>query len=125
MRDHKKLRAFELADELAVLIYRVTKTFPKDELYGLTSQMRRAVVSVPSNIVEGCSRESHIEYLRFLEISLGSLRELRYQFSLANRLGYIADNETEICEKKLTEVEKVLTALVLALRKSKPNSLIA
>ena len=72
MRDHTKLRAFELADEVAVLIYRATRGFPKEEIYGLTSQMRRAAVSVPSNIVEGCARESQAEYLRFLEIAFGS-----------------------------------------------------
>jgi four helix bundle protein len=64
MRDHTKLRAFELADEVVLLIYRATRKFPKDENYGLTSQMRRAAVSVPSNIVEGCARMSQAEYLR-------------------------------------------------------------
>jgi four helix bundle protein len=62
MRDHTKLRAFELADEVAVLVYRVTSGFPREELYGLTSQMRRAAVSVPSNIVEGCARDSQTDY---------------------------------------------------------------
>lgn len=81
MRDHSKLRAYELTDEIALLVYRISKDFPKDEIYGLTSQMRRAAVSVPSNIVEGCARESQQEYLRFLEIAFGSLRELRYQLS--------------------------------------------
>jgi len=76
MRDHTKLRAFVLADEVAIFTYRETKNFPKDEIYGLTSQMRRAAVSVPSNIVEGCSRESQSEFLRFLEIAFSSLREL-------------------------------------------------
>jgi four helix bundle protein len=75
MRDHSKLRAFELADEVTFLVYRVTQNFPKEEIYGLTSQMRRAAVSVPSNIVEGCARESETEYLRFLEIAFGSLRK--------------------------------------------------
>jgi len=63
MRDHTKLRAFELADEVAVLVYRVTAEFPREELYGLTSQMRRAAVSVPSNIVEGCARDSKADIL--------------------------------------------------------------
>ena len=58
MRDHTKLRAFELADEVAIITYRETRNFPKDEIYGLTSEMRRSAVSVPSNIVEGCARES-------------------------------------------------------------------
>ena len=94
MRDHTKLRAFELADEVAMIIYQVTRKFPKEEIYGLTSQMRRAGVSVPSNIVEGCARESQGEYLRFLGIAFGSLRELHYQYGLAKRLGYIKDDDT-------------------------------
>ena len=92
MRDHTKLRAFELADEVAILTYRETRNFPKDEMYGLTSQMRRAAVSVPSNIVEGCARESQVEFLRFLEIAFASLRELRYQVGLSKRLGYFDGN---------------------------------
>jgi hypothetical protein len=74
MRDHTKLRAFELADEVALMIYQVTKDFPKDEIYGLTSQMRRAAVSIPSNIVEGCGRKTQKEYQRFLVIAYGSLK---------------------------------------------------
>ena len=85
MRDHTKLRAFVLADEVALLTYRGTKKFPKNEIYGLTSQMRRAAVSVPSNIVEGCARVSQVEFLRFLEIAFSSLRELHYQFGLSER----------------------------------------
>ena len=101
MRDHTKLRAFELADEMAVLIYKITKGFPKNEIYGLTSQMRRSGVSVPSNIVEGCARESQVEYLRFLEIAYGSLRELHYQFTLASRLGYVKEPEISECNLKI------------------------
>jgi four helix bundle protein len=123
MRDHTKLRAFELADELAVLIYRVTRTFPKDEIYGLTSQMRIAAVSVPSNIVEGCARESQTEYLRFLEIAFGSLRELHYQYGLAQRLGYADDFAATECELKMLEAEKVLGALMRSMRSKKPKSL--
>jgi len=118
MRDHTKLRAFELADDLAVLIYRITISFPKEEVYGLTAQMRRAAVSVPSNIVEGCARSSQVEYNRFLEISFGSLRELNYQFSLAIRLGYIKEQDFNAsdCKAKLTEAEKVLGALIRTMR---------
>jgi len=112
MRDHTKLRAFELADELAILIYRITKVFPREEIYGLTSQMRRAAVSVASNIVEGCARESQCEYLRFLEIAFGSLRELHYQFGLSNRLGYLCEQDIPACEHKFVESEKVLGALI-------------
>lgn len=73
MRDHTKLRAFEIADELATLIYQITAKFPREELYGLTSQMRRAAVSVPSNIVEGCARDTQADYQRFLTMAFGHL----------------------------------------------------
>lgn len=117
MRDHTKLRAFELADEVALLIYRATRRFPRQEIYALTSQMRRAAVSVPSNIVEGCARESQAEYLRFLEIAFGSLRELHYQFALARRLGFTNELEVPECDSKIVETEKVLSALIRSLRK--------
>ena len=118
MRDHNKLRAFELADEIALLTYRITRDFPKEEVYGLSSQMRRAAVSIRSNIVEGCARESQSEYLRFLEIAFASLRELQYQFGLSNRLGYLNDSDSIQCNTKLIETEKVLAALLRSLRKT-------
>ena len=118
MRDHTKLRAFELADEITIMTYRMTKGFPKEEIFGLTSQMRRAAVSVPSNIVEGCARESQVEYLRFLEIAFSSLRELHYQFGLAKRLGYLAEEEVSECDLTLVEAEKVLGALLRSMRKA-------
>ncbi len=116
MRDHTKLRAFELTDEVAVLTYRETMDFPREEIYGLTSQMRRAAVSVPSNIVEGCAHESQTEYLRFLEIAFASLRELSYQSSLSKRLGYLNCNTYDGLEIKLIETQKVLGALIRSLR---------
>jgi four helix bundle protein len=120
MRDHRKLRAFELADQLAVAVYRATQTFPKNEQFGLTSQMRRAAVSVASNIVEGCARHSPRDYIHFLDMAYGSSRELEYQVSLAHRLGYM-DNPTYsplalACE----ETCKVLNSLMRSLRKSVP-----
>ena len=117
MRDHTKLRAFELADEVALLTYRATRKFPKEEIYGLTSQMRRAAVSIPSNIVEGCTRESQAEYLRFLEIAFGSLRELHYQLGLSKRLVYSDEHDTSNCESKIVEAEKVLGALLRSMRR--------
>jgi len=117
MRDHTKLRAFELSDEVAVFIYRLTRNFSTEEMYGLASQMRRAAVSVPSNIVEGCTRESQSEYLRFLEIAFGSLRELHYQFSLSKRLSYCSEESGSATDSKILEAEKVLAALIRSLRK--------
>ena len=118
MRDHAKLRAFNLADEVVLMIYRVTREFPKEKIYGLTSQMRRAAISVPSNIVEGCAREGQAEYHRFLEIAFGSLRELHYQLGLSKRLGYCDGNNLLSYESKIVETEKVLGALLRSMRKS-------
>ena len=116
MRDHTKLKAFELADAVAVLVYQETRKFPKEEIYGLTSQMRRAAVSIPSNIVEGCARDTQAEYLRFLDIAFGSLRELHYQFSLASRLGFFGEQNMSNLESKIVETEKVLNSLIRTLR---------
>ena len=116
MRDHTKLRAFTLADEVALLIYRFTSSFPREEQFGLTSQMRRAAVSIPSNIVEGCGRQSEADFLRFLDIAYGSLREVEYQASLALRLGFA--DETPGLKTKLTETSKVLAALIRSIRKA-------
>ena len=91
MRDHKRLKVFHAADELALLVYKVTRGFPREEQFGLTSQMRRAAISVPSNIVEGCARPTEADYIRFLGTSFASLQELQYQGSLASRLGYLRD----------------------------------
>ncbi len=117
MRDHNKLKAFQLADEMVVALYQATRSMPKEEIFGLTSQMRRAAVSVPSNIVEGCARESESEYLRFLEIAFASLRELHYQFSLSKRLGFLNEQQTSPCLAKILETEKVLSALIRSFRK--------
>lgn len=116
MRDHTKLRAFELADRLTLLVCQHTKGFPRDELFGLTSQIRRAAVSVPSNIVEGCARYSQVEYVRFLEIAFGSAREVQYQISLAHRLGYLTEDCTDELIAAATETTKVLDALLRSLR---------
>jgi four helix bundle protein len=122
MRDHRKLRAFELADQLALTVYQTTKTFPKDEIFGMTAQMRRAAVSVPSNIVEGCARNSNADFLRFLDIAFGSGRELEYQLSLATRLGYIDPGESQQLDAIVNELMKVLSGLVKSLRQNDSDS---
>ena len=100
MRDHTKLRAFELADEIVLLIYQLTKKFPNDELYGLTSQMRRAAISVPSNIAEGYGRKTIPDYVRCLYIAYGSTCELETQTLLSGNLKYLNDNKKSHSWKK-------------------------
>ncbi len=89
MRDHRKLEISVLSDQLVMDTYEATRAFPKEEIYGLTSQMRRSAVSVPTNIVEGCGRKTEVEFDRFLDISFGSIRELGYLIELSSRLGYL------------------------------------
>jgi len=116
MRDHHKLDAFNLADELAILTYQMTRGFPQDERFGLVAQMRRAAVSVASNIVEGCARRTQSDYLRFLDMAFGSLRELGYQFSLAHRLGYMDAKAYGPIGEKCEKTSKVLAGLIRSLR---------
>ena len=117
MRDHTKLRAFELADQLALDVYRATQSFPREEQFGLTSQMRRAAVSAASNIVEGCARHSERDYVHFLDMAYGSARELQYQVSLAHRLGFLDEQSHESLSARLVEATKVLNGLIRSLRK--------
>ena len=112
MRDHRKLKAFELADALVLEVYRATKSFPKDELYGLTSQLRRAAVSVPTNIVEGCGRGTPKEYLHFLRVAFASLREVGYLLDLAHRLGYLSAEHNESLQEQYDATARTLGALV-------------
>lgn len=116
MRNPRTLKAFSLADDLAVEVYRVTRVFPSEERYGLTNQLRRGAVSVASNLVEGCSRESQADFCRFVEIALGSAMELHYQLSLAARLGFGIDAEVKTAEAKAEVVAKTLNGLVTTLR---------
>lgn len=116
MRDHRKLRAFELADQFVVAIYHATADFPKAEQFGLTSQMRRCAVSVPANIVEGSARRTQADYLRFLEIAFGSLRELGYFIDLSNRLGFLLDEARQELDSDYAVLSRTLGALIQSLR---------
>lgn len=119
MRDHRKLHAFELADSLALAIYGAARGFPKDEQFGLTAQLRRAAVSIASNIVEGCARESPADYVRFLDMAFASAREVEYQLSLASRLEYLDTATATVVVQKADETAKVLAALLRSLRAKK------
>ena len=118
MRDHRKLRAFELADQLVLLVYEFTRNFPRNEMFGLTSQMRRCAVSVPANIVEGSGRYTENEYVRFLDIAFGSLRELGYYIDLSHRLGFLQHQARSKLEGIHDELSRTLSGLIRSLRKS-------
>ena len=111
-RTHRDLIAWQAAMDLAEIIYQQTSTFPKDEKFGLTIQIRRAAVSVPSNIAEGAARNSSREFFQFLGVAMGSLAELESQLELAIRLKYLPENT-----EALTHARRV-GRLVNALRKS-------
>src|SRR5207248_9495337 len=93
MRDYAKIEAWKMADDLTVAVYKRTLSFPREEIYGLTAQLRRASYSVPANIVEGSSRDSQKDYLHFLYIARGSLSETEYFIHLAGRLDYLSAME--------------------------------
>lgn len=121
MRNPEELEVFRFADELVLLVYGVTARFPVEERYGLTSQIRRAVVSVSSNLVEGCSRESQVEFRRFVEIALGSAMELAHQLSLARRLNLGCEADFTLVEERASRVGKMLVGLRKALRAETRN----
>ena len=116
MKTHKDLKVWQKSMDLVELVYTSTKSFPKEEMYGLTTQMRRAAVSIPSNIAEGAARKSKKEFLQFLYHALGSISELESQYLIAKRLDYIdqieiSDGIEEIC-KMMTSLIKYQKSLV-------------
>lgn len=117
MRDYKNIKAFQLADELVVEIYKITKDFPKDEIYGLTSQLRRAAVSIPTNIAEGASRQHRKDYLQFLYVARASLAETEYLLHLTSKLGYLKDELFGKIEERKQEVAKTLFGLIEAVKR--------
>ena len=119
-RDHRKLRVFELADGLVVDVYRSTRSFPMEERFALQSQIRRAAVSVPTNIVEGCARKSMKDYLHFMNIALASASEVRYLLQLSQRLGFLADTDAAGLERRFEELIRSLHNLISALN-TPPN----
>ena len=117
MRDYKKILAWQKADDLTVEIYEVTRSFPKEEIYSLTNQMRRAAYSAPSNIAEGASRSSQKDYLHFLYIARGSISETSYFIHLSKRLKYLSADNYARLEKQADEASRVLTGLIRSVEK--------
>jgi four helix bundle protein len=112
MRDFRKLQIWNDGIEQVVSTYAITKQFPQDEKFGMCSQMQRASVSIPSNIAEGCSRNSEIEFKRFLEISMGSAFELETQTIIAQRLGYISNDDLEKQILSVNELQRKINGLI-------------
>lgn len=110
--DTNKLITYQKSHELVLKIYDITKDFPREELFGLTSQIRRAAVSIPSNIVEGKARGTNKEYKRFLLIARGSLEEVKYQMLLARDLNYIKEDIYSEVYRSMDEVGKLLGGLI-------------
>jgi four helix bundle protein len=116
-RDHRKLKVFTLADDLVLEVYHRTQGFPVEERYGLQAQIRRAAVSVPTNIVEGCARRSTRDYLHFLIIALGSASELRYLLDLSGRLMILDTKEQTDLDARCGELLRGLQGLIAAMER--------
>jgi four helix bundle protein len=116
MRPHKKLIAWQKAIELVTETYKITEAFPRKEEFGLTAQMRRAAVSVPSNIAEGLTRKTNKDKLHFLNMAQSSLSEIDTQLEISMNLGDIQEPEFDDTEKKLVEVQMLLSGLSRSIR---------
>ena len=114
MKSHKDLTVYKTSLDFVVAIYDVTKNFPSDEKFGLTSQLRRSALSIPSNIAEGAARNGSKEFCRFLYISLGSLAEVETQLEISRRLEYFKDNKA--LEEQLIYIRRMLLKLIDSLK---------
>ena len=121
LKNYRELKVWQKAYKLCVDIYKITKSFPKEERYGLTSQIRRAAVSVPSNIAEGYGRKTTPEYIQSLYIAYGSHCELETQIMLSKDLGYIKPDDFRTLQQDIEEVERMLKALIKSLQNKHLN----
>ena len=119
MRDFRTLKVWEKSHKLVLEVYRATADWPDSERYGLISQVRRAAASIPSNIAEGCGRDTEAELARFLVIAMGSASELEYQLLLARDLGFLDTASHANVDERVTEVKRMLTGFIKRLRSSR------
>jgi four helix bundle protein len=118
-KPHKKLEAWKAAIDAVLLVYKIADAFPPKEQYGLSLQVRRASISIPSNIAEGAARQSKKEFAKFLHVAKGSLSELDTQFELARLLGYMSASEWHTINEKLTHIDRLISGLIRHLRAGK------
>jgi four helix bundle protein len=116
LKDFRNLKVWEKSHQLTLEIYIMTKNFPKDELYGLRSQIRRASVSISANIAEGCGRASDAELSRFSQIAMGSASELEYHILLIKDLNFIDIESYNLINTKIVEIKKMLSSLIKKLK---------
>jgi four helix bundle protein len=116
MKNFRSLQVWQKSHQLVLDVYAATRGFPKEELFGLTSQIRRAAASVPANIAEGCGREGDAELKRFINIAFGSASELEYHLILAHDLGYIDKEKYGALSLQTEEVKRMLAALIRTLK---------
>ena len=112
MKDFRDLLVWQKAHQLTLSVYRITKSFPNEELYGLTSQLRRATASIPAKIAEGCDRSGDREFARFLQIAMVSASEAEYHLLLSRDLSYINEKEHGSLHSNVCEVKRILAALL-------------
>jgi four helix bundle protein len=116
MKDFKKLKVWQKAHCLTLDVYQASATFPREELYGLTSQIRRSCLSIPSNIAEGCGRGSDTDFARFLQISMGSSSEVEYLLILSRDLKILRNDDYETLSDDVIQIKRMLTSLIKTLR---------
>lgn len=121
LKNYKELKVWQKSYQLCLEMYKATKTFPKNEGFGLTSQMRRAALSIPSNIAEGYGRKTTPEYVRFLYIAYGSTCELETQLLLSGDLSYLNKEKASEFQRDIGEVERMLKALIKSLENKRLN----
>ena len=112
MKNFRELKVWEKAHQLTLAVYKATTQFPREEQYGLTSQLRRACASIPANIAKDCGRGSDAEFARFLQIAMGSASELEYHLLLARDLNLLRQEEYESLDREATDVKKMLTSFI-------------